>query len=249
MPKERSNQVKIRGQIIEFAPKALNRLLGTPNVDPQPFVDLVKKPPYRNIRHNLYGPNSVAWWTCHQQLGYHVSLPYAHLSREARVWLKIVCACLVPGKHVTYVIRERVFLVYALMTGIPINVGVLIKNVLKRAKLRIWGSLDPIMRGHDIEEEEADYRPTYDPRRVDVTKTKEPKGINSLFLAVNERNARIDNMLSHLYIGPGYDEPLDDDVATEDEMERVDSDIESSDDDEEDSEMREAALAPTDNEE
>ncbi|MCD9560991.1 hypothetical protein HAX54_019858 [Datura stramonium] len=66
MPKERSNQVKTKGKIIEFSPKALNRLLGTPNVDPQPFVDLVKKPPYRNIRHTLCGPNSIARWTRHQ---------------------------------------------------------------------------------------------------------------------------------------------------------------------------------------
>ncbi|MCD7472096.1 hypothetical protein HAX54_013035, partial [Datura stramonium] len=50
-------------------------------------------------------------------------------------------------------------------------------------------------------------------------------------------------------VGLGYEEPLDDDVATEDEMERVDSDVESSDDDEEDSEMGEAALAPTNDEE
>ncbi|MCD9646597.1 hypothetical protein HAX54_036578 [Datura stramonium] len=78
MPKERSNQVKIRGQIIEFASMALNRLLGTPNVNPQPFFVMVKKPPYRNIRHTLCGPNSVARWTRHQQFGYHVLLPYAH---------------------------------------------------------------------------------------------------------------------------------------------------------------------------
>ncbi|MCE3214924.1 hypothetical protein HAX54_000270 [Datura stramonium] len=49
--------------------------------------------------------------------------------------------------------------------------------------------------------------------------------------------------------GPGYEEPLDDDVSMEDEMERVDSDIESSDDDEDDSKMGEAALPPIDNEE
>ncbi|MCD7467609.1 hypothetical protein HAX54_005149 [Datura stramonium] len=83
---------------------------------------------------------------------------------------------------------------------------------------------------------------------VDVTKTKEPKGINGPVLTVNERNARIDEMLSHL-VGLGYKEPLDDDVAMEDEMARVDSDIESSDDDEEDFEMGEAVLAPTNDEE
>ncbi|MCD7472484.1 hypothetical protein HAX54_013733, partial [Datura stramonium] len=66
MPKERSNQVKIRGQIIEFTPIALNRLLGTPHVDPQPFFKIVKKPPYRDIRNTLCGPNSVAKWTRHQ---------------------------------------------------------------------------------------------------------------------------------------------------------------------------------------
>ncbi|MCD7458900.1 hypothetical protein HAX54_039572 [Datura stramonium] len=60
MPKERSNQVKIRGQIIAFVPISLNRLLGTPHVDPQPFVNIVKKPPYRDIKHTPRGPNSVA---------------------------------------------------------------------------------------------------------------------------------------------------------------------------------------------
>ncbi|MCE0480891.1 hypothetical protein HAX54_038119 [Datura stramonium] len=121
-------------------------------------------------------------------------------------------------------------------------------------------------------------------RGVDVTKTKESEGINSPVLTVNECNARIDNMLSHLYgmqmlqlrlngvteeqvqqlnidyplskhsrafcrVCPGYEEPLDEDVAIKDEMTRVDSNIESSDYDEEDSEMGEAALSPTDDEE
>ncbi|MCD9642874.1 hypothetical protein HAX54_029916 [Datura stramonium] len=50
-------------------------------------------------------------------------------------------------------------------------------------------------------------------------------------------------------VRPRYEEPLDDDVAAEDKMARVDSDIESSDKDEEDSEMGKAALAPIDDEE
>ncbi|MCD9646558.1 hypothetical protein HAX54_036478 [Datura stramonium] len=230
---------------------ALNRLIGTPHVDPQPFIDTMKKPPYRDIRHTLRGPSSVARWTWHQQCRNHVSLPYAHLSRATTD-----CACLVPEKHVTHVTRERVCLVYALMTRMTINVGVVIKNVSKRA------------------------------RGVAMKKTKEPEGINGPVLSFNEHNARIDNMLSHLYdmqsstsllrmngvteeqlqqlnmdypmsehsralcrVGPGYEEPLDDDVVTEDQMARVDSDIESSDDDDEDSEMGEAALVPTDNKE
>ncbi|MCE0481519.1 hypothetical protein HAX54_039329 [Datura stramonium] len=30
------------------------RLLSTPNVDPQPFVTIVRKPPCRDIRHTLF---------------------------------------------------------------------------------------------------------------------------------------------------------------------------------------------------
>ncbi|MCE3216319.1 hypothetical protein HAX54_006108 [Datura stramonium] len=52
-----------------------------------------------------------------------------------------------------------------------------------------------------------------------------------------------------LRVGTEYEEPLDDDVATEDEMVRVDSDIESSDEEEENSEMGEPALSPKNNEE
>ncbi|MCD7455643.1 hypothetical protein HAX54_029014 [Datura stramonium] len=81
---------------------------------------------------------------------------------------------------------------------------------------------------HDIEEEEADCRPTYDSRGVDITKTKEPEGINSLVLSLRI-NGVSEEQLQHLKIdytlskhsqalcrvGPGYEEPLDDDVATE----------------------------------
>ncbi|MCE3215100.1 hypothetical protein HAX54_000810 [Datura stramonium] len=186
MPKERSNQVKIRGKIIEFSPMDLNRLLGTPHVNPQPFVNMVKKTLYRDIRHTLCGPNSVAQWTLHQQFGYHVSLPYAHLSREARVWLKIVCASLVPRKNVTDVTRKRLR-----MNGVT-------KEQLQQLNI--------------------DY----------------PLRENSRALC---------------RVGPKYEDPLDDDVSTEDEMARVDSDLESSDDNEEASNMGEVSLAPTDDEE
>ncbi|MCD9559646.1 hypothetical protein HAX54_017781 [Datura stramonium] len=46
-----------------------------------------------------------------------------------------------------------------------------------------------------------------------------------------------------------YEKPLYDDMSTEDEMARVDQNIESSEDNEEDSEMEEASLSPTNDEE
>ncbi|MCE3216542.1 hypothetical protein HAX54_006842 [Datura stramonium] len=195
-----------------------------------------------------------------------------------RYWLRWATEQEVLGKHVTHVTRKRVCIVNVLMTGMPINVGVIIKNVLKRERVKkdqsfgFEGLLTRFLRGHDIEEEEADYRPVYDPRGIDVTETKEPEGINGPVLSVNKHNTQIDNMLSHLYgmkmlqlrmngvteeklqqlnmdyplrehsrdlcrVGPGFEDLLDDDVAKEDEMARVYSDVESSDDKEDDSEM------------
>ncbi|MCE3216297.1 hypothetical protein HAX54_005940 [Datura stramonium] len=122
--------------------------------------------------------------------------------------------------------------------------------MLKRIRVKkgqgfgFGGLLTRFLRGHDIDEEEANYRTIYDPTGIDVTKNKEPEGVNGPILFVNECRARIDNI-----VRPGFEEPINDDVAIEDEMVRVDSDIESSNAEHEDSEMGEAALSAIDYEE
>ncbi|MCD7457926.1 hypothetical protein HAX54_036580, partial [Datura stramonium] len=50
-----------------------------------------------------------------------------------------------------------------------------------------------------VEEEEVNYRLRYDQKGLDVTKTKESKGLHGPVLSINKRNARIDNALSQLY--------------------------------------------------
>ncbi|MCE3051285.1 hypothetical protein HAX54_049330, partial [Datura stramonium] len=70
-------------------------------------------------------------------------------------------------------------------------------RVKKGQRFGFGGLLTQILRGHQNEEEEVDYRPIYDPRGIDVTKTKEPEGVYGPVLSINEPNARIDNMLSH----------------------------------------------------
>ncbi|MCE3051874.1 hypothetical protein HAX54_051093, partial [Datura stramonium] len=118
---------------------------------------------------------------------------------------RLALAVRVPGKHVTHVTRERVFLVYALMVGMPVKVGVIIKNVLGRVEVKKGQSfgcgslLTRFLRGHEIEEEEENYKPRYEPKGIDLTKTKYTEGVHGLILSFNERNARIGNMLSHLY--------------------------------------------------
>ncbi|MCD7454179.1 hypothetical protein HAX54_023893 [Datura stramonium] len=154
----------------------------------------------------------------------------------------------------THVTRERVCLVFALMTERPINIG-------------------------QIDEEVAGYRQCYDLKGLDVTKIKDPKGIHGPVLSIIERSMCTNNILSHLYgmqmlqlrmsnvieeqlntdyplsehsralyrVGLGFKELFDDDDATDEEQARVDSNLES-DDNGDDSEMGEATFALTDDE-
>ncbi|MCD7467891.1 hypothetical protein HAX54_005587 [Datura stramonium] len=158
------------------------------------------------------------------------------MSREARVWLKIVCACLLPGKHVTYVTRERVCLFYALMTRMPINVTKEHEGVngpvlsVNEHNTRIDKMLSHLYSMQILQ------------LRMNGVTEKQLQQLNMNYpLSENSRAlCRLD---------PGFEDPIDDDVITEDEMARVHSDIESSDAEEKDSKMGEAALAPTNDEE
>ncbi|MCE3215058.1 hypothetical protein HAX54_000708 [Datura stramonium] len=90
-------------------------------------------------------------------------------------------------------------------------------------------------------------------KEIDVIKTKDPDGIHGPVPSISERNALIDNVLSHLYgmqtlqVGPIFEEPLGNDDVTDEEQARVDSELEF-DNDGDDFEMGEAAFAPIDDE-
>lgn len=61
--------------------------------------------------------------------------PYALINREACVWHKIVCNYLIPKVHLIYVTRDHICLVYALMMQTNVNIGVVIKSVVRKARV------------------------------------------------------------------------------------------------------------------
>ncbi|MCD9640840.1 hypothetical protein HAX54_026545 [Datura stramonium] len=73
-------------------------------------------------------------------------------------------------------------------------------RVKKGQRFSFGGFLTRFLRAKKVEEEEADYRPWHDPKGLDVTKTKEPEIQHNLVLSISERNAHINNILSHLYV-------------------------------------------------
>jgi len=134
-PDARSHFVTVRGVEVQLTPSAINQLLGTADSPSDVLTAINISPPNQQIRHALSGAQSTAKWIRHGHRGYHQSYPYAHMNREARVWLKMVMNCLIPGLHFTEVTRDRVCLVYALMKDLPINVGAVLKSAMRKARV------------------------------------------------------------------------------------------------------------------
>lgn len=60
------------------------------------------------------------------------------MNREACVWLKIVMNYLISGLYYVDITRDHVCLMYALMKGVKINVGAMLKSAIRKAKVH-WG--------------------------------------------------------------------------------------------------------------
>ncbi|MCD9559091.1 hypothetical protein HAX54_016823, partial [Datura stramonium] len=79
-----------------------------------------------------------------------------------------------------------------------------------------------------VEEDVVNYRLRYDPKGLDVEKTKEPEAA----VAEHYPLSKYSRALSR--VKPGFEEPFDDDDPADDEQVRVDSDLESDANDGED---------------
>lgn len=131
-----SHFVTVYGRNMPTIPTIINDILGkTDGTNPLVLTRLNIRPPYQEICHLMWLPQSMAQWTCHSRKQYQKMLPYAHMLRETRVWLKNVMNCLIPGLHCTDITRDRVCLVYALMTNSKLNIGAIIKSTMQKFRV------------------------------------------------------------------------------------------------------------------
>lgn len=77
----------------------------------------------------------TAKWILHAYKGYHLAFPFTHMNRETRVWVNIMTHSFFWGQHFTDVTRDRVCLVYALMTGMEINFGTILRSAIRKMKM------------------------------------------------------------------------------------------------------------------
>jgi len=204
-PDARSHFVTVRGVEVQLTPSVINQLLGTADSPSDVLTAINISPPYQQIRHALSGAQSTAKWIRHGHRGYHQSYPYAHMNREARVWLKMVMNCLIPGLHFTEVTRDRVCLVYALMKDLPINVGAVLKSAMRKARVHrgrryaFGGLITNLCRRAGVPEESVDYMAPLFTTPLDITKTKGPENMHGPTLTTAERNRRDEMIMARMF--------------------------------------------------
>lgn len=71
-------------------------------------------------------------WTMTENGFHHKHFPLSYFFVQGLAWFNFVCSCILPCLHVSDVTWERVVLVYAIMTGVPIDVGMFIYTVMHK---------------------------------------------------------------------------------------------------------------------
>ncbi|KAH0729728.1 hypothetical protein KY290_000857 [Solanum tuberosum] len=147
----------------------------------------------------------MAQWTKHSGKRYHKSLPYAHMLRETCVWLKVVMKYLIPSLYYIDITRDRVCLVYALMTGMELNIGAIIKSSMRKDRVHkgnryaFGGLITKMCRVAGVPEENVDYMAPLYPALVDITYTKGPDTDFNPTLTTAERHMRDELIMARMY--------------------------------------------------
>ncbi|KAK4727005.1 hypothetical protein R3W88_031922 [Solanum pinnatisectum] len=219
----RSHYMTVRGRNVPFTPTGINDILGIPqDANPLVLIGLIIRLPYQAIRHTLCGPQSMVQWTDHSGKRYHQSLPYAHMLRETRIWLKVVMNCLITGLHYTDITRDKA-------------------RVHKGHMYAFGGLITQMCRTVGVPEENVDYMAPLYPAPChmrDELITAKMYGLEMLHhqnschtstdmqLGEVERCYPLNNHAKALLgIGPAFHEPIDNDIPTDEERAHTSSNV------------------------
>ncbi|PIN25885.1 hypothetical protein CDL12_01366 [Handroanthus impetiginosus] len=120
-----ANRVLVRGATIDFSSSTINHLLGALIVDElNDFEAFIQHTP--------------SWETISEVLNVHnepIGVPRFSLTNEAWDWLRFINARLYPSSHLSEVSKDRAVLLYAILTGVPLDIGRYINGaILKSAR-------------------------------------------------------------------------------------------------------------------
>ncbi|KAK4345222.1 hypothetical protein RND71_035398 [Anisodus tanguticus] len=108
-----------------------------PKVSSIEYDKLLRRFDYKAIRHKLCGENSLAVWV-YDNGGCHKHMCRSDFKLEAKVVLRFINCHIMPSAHDSTVSKEKVCLIYALLTRMPINTGRDMENEKSRKRETVF---------------------------------------------------------------------------------------------------------------
>ena len=125
----KDNTVFVRGVWVPYGAKAINEAYGMAgHKHGSNFKKLLENPNFKKIAKKLTdGKEQLG-----QGEGGPKTLNRGSLTEEAKVWFYFLASVLVPTKHVCTVREQEAIMLYAILKGYKLNVGVVIENSIMR---------------------------------------------------------------------------------------------------------------------
>ena len=130
-------KVRVRGVLVDFSAKSINRYYNLESVTPEAFDRLHEQPNYLEVLTML--TNGHDEWKLNNK-GHAVHFKAKHLAYIPKVLNHFITSCLIPKINVCEVTAKRALLNYAIIEDIPFDVGQVIEDVIlynKDAKMNL----------------------------------------------------------------------------------------------------------------
>ncbi|OIT22414.1 atp-dependent rna helicase deah13 [Nicotiana attenuata] len=132
---EGTDIVWVRGAQVDISASAINKYYRIPAQSDSEYWRREQRPNVNHILEVLCGGSGPAEWQAAD------GLAKTYINREPQIWLNWVCNRFMPATHKSMVIWEREFLVYAIMTGIPVNVGAILRSQMAKTRKNMQWTL------------------------------------------------------------------------------------------------------------
>ena len=125
----KDNAVFVRGVWVPYGAKAINEAYGMAgHKHGSKFKKLLEDPNFKKIAKNLTDGKAQL----EQGEGGPKTLNRGSLTEEAKVWFYFLASVLVPTKHVCTVREHEAIMLYAILKGYKLNVGIIFENSIMR---------------------------------------------------------------------------------------------------------------------
>ena len=125
----KDNTVYVRGVWVPYGANAINQVYGMAgHKHGSKFKKLLENPDFKKIAEKL--TDGKAQWR--QEKGGPKALNRGSLTEEAKVWFYFLASVLVPTRHLSTVREQEAIMLYVILKGYKINIGIIIENSIMR---------------------------------------------------------------------------------------------------------------------